>query len=236
MPQTQESTAVDTATPPSPSNLAPDTGVPLNRSTLIRFGVGFFGISLLWAIGLNTVASVLLPQRLKDIGVDNPTALLGSISAVTALVSLVSNLVFGNLSDRTRSRFGKRSPWVVCGGVLGGLSLFAIGVLANSAVITVIYCVCMVGLNMMLAPAIAVLSDREKEILTLVGRAMNNREIAGDLFLAESTIKSHINRMLRKLSLRDRAQLIVLAYESGLVRAGEGPAPVGTDHPDRPSQ
>lgn len=85
------------------------------------------------------------------------------------------------------------------------------------------------------AGPLAVLSDREKEILTLVGRAMNNREIAGDLFLAESTIKSHINRMLRKLSLRDRAQLIVLAYESGLVRAGEGPNPVGTDHP-RPSQ
>lgn len=85
------------------------------------------------------------------------------------------------------------------------------------------------------ASPLAVLSDREKEILTLVGRAMNNREIAGDLFLAESTIKSHINRMLRKLSLRDRAQLIVLAYESGLVRAGEGPAPAGTDHL-RPSQ
>ena len=81
------------------------------------------------------------------------------------------------------------------------------------------------------AGLLAVLSDREKEILTLVGRAMNNREIAGDLFLAESTIKSHINRMLRKLNLRDRAQLIVLAYESGLVRAGEGPAPAGTDHP-----
>ena len=85
------------------------------------------------------------------------------------------------------------------------------------------------------AGPLAVLSDREKEILTLVGRAMNNREIAGDLFLAESTIKSHINRMLRKLNLRDRAQLIVLAYESGLVRAGEGPAPARTDHP-RPSQ
>ena len=62
MPQTQESTAVDTAAPPSPSNLAPDTGVPLSRSTLIRFGVGFFGISLLWAIGLNAVAAVLLPS------------------------------------------------------------------------------------------------------------------------------------------------------------------------------
>ena len=82
---------------------------------------------------------------------------------MTALVSLVSNLVFGNLSDRTRSRLGKRSPWVVCDGILGGLSLFAIGVLTSSAVITVVYCVCMVGLNMMLAPAIAVLSDRVPE-------------------------------------------------------------------------
>lgn len=85
------------------------------------------------------------------------------------------------------------------------------------------------------AASLEVLSDREKEILALVGRAMNNGEIARDLFLAESTIKSHINRMLRKLGLRDRAQLIVLAYESGLVRAGEGPDPAGTDHP-RPSQ
>ena len=84
-----------------------------------RFGGGFLGISRRGAIGLNAVAAVLLPQRLKDIGVDNPTALLGSISAVTALVSLVSNLVFGNLSDRTRSRLGKRSPWVVCDGILG---------------------------------------------------------------------------------------------------------------------
>ncbi|WP_147681458.1 MFS transporter [Actinomyces ruminicola] len=147
----------------APSNLAPDTGLPLQRTIMVRFGIGFFCISLLWAIGLNTIAAVLLPQRLKDIGVDNPTALLGSISAVTALVSLFSNLIFGNLSDRTRSRFGKRSPWVVSGGVLGGLCLFAIGILTNAGAITFIYCVCMVGLNMMLAPAVAVLSDRVPE-------------------------------------------------------------------------
>ncbi|AYD89583.1 MFS transporter [Actinomyces sp. 2119] len=147
------------------SNLAPDTGLPLQRATMVRFGIGFFGISILWAIGLNTIAAVLLPQRLKDIGVDNPTALLGSISAVTALVSLLSNFIFGNLSDRTRSRFGKRSPWVVSGGVLGGLCLFAIGILTNASAITFIYCVCMVGLNMMLAPAIAVLSDRVPETI-----------------------------------------------------------------------
>mgnify|MGYP000980689869 FL=1 len=68
--------------------------------------------------------------------------------------------------------------------------------------------------------SIDALSDREKEIVTLVGRAMSNAEIAQHLFLAESTIKSHLNRILHKLELRDRAQLIVLAYESGLVRVG----------------
>lgn len=165
MPTTAESITTEAVAPPTLSNLAPDTGQPLLRSAMIRFGIGFFAISLLWALGLNTVASVLLPQRLKDIGVSNPDALLGSISAVTALVSLLSNLIFGNLSDRTRSRFGRRSPWVVSGGVLGGLSLFAIGVLTSSALITVIYCVCMVGLNMMLAPGIAVLSDRVPETI-----------------------------------------------------------------------
>ena len=68
--------------------------------------------------------------------------------------------------------------------------------------------------------SIDALSDREKEIVTLVGRAMSNAEIAQHLVLAESTIKSHLNRILHKLELRDRAQLIVVAYESGLVRVG----------------
>ena len=68
--------------------------------------------------------------------------------------------------------------------------------------------------------SIDALSGREKEIVTLVGRAMSNAEIAQHLVLAESTIKSHLNRILHKLELRDRAQLIVLAYESGLVRVG----------------
>lgn len=68
---------------------------------------------------------------------------------------------------------------------------------------------------------LAPLSAREKEILALVGRALSNREIAETLVLAESTVKTHINRLLRKLSMRDRAGLIVLAYETGLIRPGQ---------------
>lgn len=142
------------------TDLAPDTGTPFSRALTLRFGAGFFGFGLLWIVGLQIVAAVLLPQRLRDIWVSSPEALLGTISAVTAVVSLVSNLVFRNLSDRTRGRFGRRAPWILAGGVVAGVSLTLIGVLSTPLTITVSYCVAMVGLNMMLAPAVAVLADR----------------------------------------------------------------------------
>ena len=145
---------------PQAADLARDTGAPFTRALTLRFGAGFFAFGLLWIVGLQIVAAVLLPQRLLDIGVESPEALLGTISAVTAVVSLVSNLLFGNLSDRSRGRFGRRAPWILVGGLVGGVSLTLIGVLTSSALIMVAYCVSMVGLNMMLAPAVAVLADR----------------------------------------------------------------------------
>ncbi len=155
-----QATVAAEGTPSPRDDIAPDTGLPFTRARTLQFGIGFFVFGLLWIVGLQIVAAVLLPQRLRDIGVASPETLLGSISAITAVVSLVSNLVFGNLSDRTRGRFGRRAPWILGGGILGGVSLFAIGVLTSSAAITLVYCLCMVGLNMMLAPAVAVLADR----------------------------------------------------------------------------
>jgi DNA-binding NarL/FixJ family response regulator len=67
---------------------------------------------------------------------------------------------------------------------------------------------------------LAVLTDREREVLSLVATGLSNDEIARQLFVSPLTAKTHVSRILTKLDARDRAQLVVLAYESGLVTPG----------------
>lgn len=61
------------------------------------------------------------------------------------------------------------------------------------------------------------ITDREREVLTLIARGMSNAEIAGHLYVSPATVKTHITQLLRKLAARDRAQLVIAAYESRLV-------------------
>lgn len=68
--------------------------------------------------------------------------------------------------------------------------------------------------------SLAALTDRERELTALAAAGLSNDEIAGQLFLSAATVKTHLNRAMAKLGARDRAQLVVFAYEAGLVRPG----------------
>jgi DNA-binding NarL/FixJ family response regulator len=61
------------------------------------------------------------------------------------------------------------------------------------------------------------LTSREREVLSSIGRGLSNREIAGELFIGEQTVKTYVGRLLQKLPARDRVQLVILAYDAGLV-------------------
>jgi DNA-binding NarL/FixJ family response regulator len=69
-------------------------------------------------------------------------------------------------------------------------------------------------------PGLDSLTDREREVLEAAARGLSNAEIAQELFMSHATAKTHVSRLLTKLDARDRAQLVMIAYESGLIVPG----------------
>ncbi len=145
------------------SDIAPDTGKRLSRSDKIRFGVGFALFSLLWMTAGTSGSGVLLPQRFDELDIGAPEVILGAMNSVGCVFALVANIVFGALSDITRSRFGRRTPWIVAGGAVTAVGYILAFSSASLAGIVAGWSIVQIGVNMMIAPAVAVLSDRIPE-------------------------------------------------------------------------
>lgn len=144
-------------------SLSPETGKPLSKMNAARFGAGFLVFGVLWMSGLGIVSAVLLPMHYKTIPGVNADALVGIVNAFTAVASLVANLMFGNFSDRSRSRFGRRTPWILGGAVLYGVAIWVISLPTSGLTIGIAYCIGLIGLNAVQAPLLTIISDRVPE-------------------------------------------------------------------------
>ena len=138
--------------------LPPVKDVP--RTDVIRLMIGFLNTGMMWAMPFFGVIGVLLPQRFVDIGLSSPTSMIARINAVGAFVAVVANIVFGMISDRSRSRFGKRTPFIVLGSAFAGVFLFLTFTATAQWLILLYWALFQLGLNAMLGPFLAVLSDR----------------------------------------------------------------------------
>ncbi len=133
----------------------------MKRIKLIRLSIGFTLSAVACAIPWVALTSVILPAVLENISASGKESMLGTINAAGSVVALIANVVFGTFSDLTRSRFGKRTPWIILGGLIAGGAMALLALNQNSfPMILVLWCMAQLGYNVMLAPFVATMSDR----------------------------------------------------------------------------
>lgn len=148
------------AQPVDANALAPDTGKPLSSIESWRFMVGFIIFGVMWMMSGTIGSNVLFPERFNTLGIGQPEAVLAAMTSAGSIFALFANLIFGALSDHCRSRFGRRTPFIVVGGIICGAAFWSTANATTLPWIVGSWCALQIGLNCMLAPAIAVLSDR----------------------------------------------------------------------------
>ncbi|TPF97900.1 hypothetical protein EP30_00740 [Bifidobacterium sp. UTCIF-39] len=133
------------------------------KFNLMRWMAGYLAFWIIMSIGFAMVSQVLLPQRIKDLGAENPTAVLGTMTAVGSIVALVANIIVGALSDLTKSKFGKRTPWLFWGAWFSLGFYFLMGNIGIIAGLTLVLWLSKIGFNMMNSPIYSTVSDRVPE-------------------------------------------------------------------------
>ncbi len=192
--------------------------VPDPQGTVIMAlaGYGTPGARARGRFHLAAAANTLLPAGADDCGLD-PTR-----AEEEALGWLLSGYVFDRYKDQKPAKARLIAPEGVDA---GRLEVIAAGeaLLAPSVTRTLIE---EFARHEHVEPVVATdavesLTDRESEVWGLIAKGLSNQEIAAELILGETTVKTHVSRVLMKLGVRDRVQAVVAAYESGVIRPGD---------------
>jgi len=140
--------------------LAPTTSSVRSRTGIPRYAAGLALAGLGWIIPFTGVSGVLIPARLAVLDPVNKVPLVAAIIAIGALTAMITNVIFGNLSDRTRSRLGSRSPWIVIGAILAAVGLALLSTATTVPLLILWWAVSQAGINAVGAALIASIPDR----------------------------------------------------------------------------
>ncbi|MEV7761980.1 MFS transporter [Curtobacterium flaccumfaciens] len=143
------------------------TNVVVGRTSLSRLNwrlaIALFVAGLLWIGPYIGSIGVVMPALVAQVAPDDRVALVGLMGILGAALSLVSNILFGALSDLTRSRFGARTPWILVGAIGTAVGLWGLSSASTPVALVVWWSIYMLLLNAIIAPMVAVISDRVPE-------------------------------------------------------------------------
>ncbi len=140
--------------------LTPDTGKPVSKLNLGRFGAGFIFFCIVFMMSGTIGSTVLLPARFNTLGIGQGETILGTMNSIGIIFALISNVIFCSLSDASHSRFGKRTPWIIIGGPIAGIGFYLTSISPTLPTIVASWSLLQISLNCMIAPCVAILSDR----------------------------------------------------------------------------
>lgn len=129
------------------------------KERLGRLGPLLFQANFGWMLAAG-VTGTLIPALMEQVDPDAKVALYGTLTSIGAIAGLFANIVFGSLSDRSRSRFGRRNPWILAGGVVAAVAISSMSLTNSFWLLVLLYAGFQIGLNALLAPLVAVLPDR----------------------------------------------------------------------------
>jgi MFS family permease len=159
-------------------------GQRLNRKASAKFiAIYALAYATLW-LALLTPAMISLALRVRQLAPDNPARPISTVLFAGAVVALISNPIFGALSDRTKSRFGRRRPYLLGGSLCGLFALAVIGFAPSVSILLVGWCVAQVAYNAVLAAMVAIVPDhiptvQRGTVVGVLGMCMPVGQIAG---------------------------------------------------------